>query len=535
MRGNLPSASNVEGRSASPKPAPNRAEQNAVEPLAKTLGQSKVAASTKRQIEPDPVTLPPEKVPSLSRNALRLNVGVDFGTSSTKVCIRPTLGDAPDVKTYPVTFDAQSSDPLFGPSTIGCKDGLLYFGSIAEALTGKCQIWRHIKVCVACEAEETFASTNCYCASPGATCAAVQARFSVNGVAAGPADLATLYIAWVLGEVSTAIPEPLRRGDPPFLTCNIGVPVDQIDRASRLHGAYERIATRGWRLRGHVRQGIAATGALGWLQSLKATDCSNNGTVALCPETGAAVVAHIANPATREGMYALVDIGAWTTDISFFRLTDVSTFAEGIRTAAFYNADTHRVAAGRIDHTATHLLAQNQTDFGETMAVPSSNDERQLMFRSIRENASAKTLLQPIERRAMSDCLEWARSVTAAAVSGRFDLTRAKAKQKEGPYNHGDWRRLSVFLLGGGSEETRFEEFLKWSNQGVSIGRLPDDARLHVTQSVAARRLQVAAGLAFPIALWPKHFMPSQVERIPATPRKMTARPRLDRDDLYPK
>ena len=135
--------------------------------------------------------------------------------------------------------------------------------------------------------------------------------------------------------------------------------------------------------------------------------------------------------------------------------------------------------------------------------------------------------------------LECARFVTAAAVSGCFASTRAKAKQKEGPYNHDDWKRLSVFLLGGGSEETSFEDFLKWSNQGASIGRLPDDRRLHIgpNESEAARacRLQVAAGLSFPIALWPKQFFPSQVEPIRATRGRGAVWLRPDRDELYPK
>ena len=103
-------------------------------------------------------------------------------------------------------------------------------------------------------------------------------------------------------------------------------------------------------------------------------------------------------------MYVLVDIGAWTTDISFFRLTDVSTFSEGIRTAAFYKAETHRVAAGRIDQKASELLAQNRTDFAEVMAVPLAADERQEIFRNIRETGASKVLPSPVEKRAAAEC-----------------------------------------------------------------------------------------------------------------------------------
>ena len=169
------------------------------------------------------------------------------------MCIRPTLGDGPDVKTYPITFDTHAQDPLFSPSTIGCKSTRLYFGAEAEALTGDCRVWRHIKVCIACEAEKTFASAGCYRASAGITREAIQGGFAAGGLRAGPTDLATLYIAWVMGEVMATIPQSLRRAAEPILTCNIGVPVDQIDRTSRLHTAYQRLANRAWRL-GETRE-----------------------------------------------------------------------------------------------------------------------------------------------------------------------------------------------------------------------------------------------------------------------------------------
>ena len=35
-----------------------------------------------------------------------MNVGLDFGTSTTKVCVRETRGHAEDVQIYPVSLDA---------------------------------------------------------------------------------------------------------------------------------------------------------------------------------------------------------------------------------------------------------------------------------------------------------------------------------------------------------------------------------------------------------------------------------------------
>ena len=50
----------------------------------------------------------------------------------------------------------------------------------------------------------------------------------------------------------------------------------------------------------------------------------NRSPVQLCPETTAATISHANSPRPQTGLYGLVDVGAWTTDIQFFRLTDVS-------------------------------------------------------------------------------------------------------------------------------------------------------------------------------------------------------------------
>lgn len=483
-----------------------------------------------------PGPLPPERSNVGELGSRALNVGLDFGSSSTKVCVRPVLGDGRDIRTYPIALDPAASDPFFSPSTVGYQNGQLFFGAEAEALRGACRVWPHIKVCVACEAEKTSGDARCYCARRARRGDDVEATFATDELSVPPSELAALYLAWVLGQTHSNIPSSLKSMGDPKLTCSLGVPVDQIDQTSPLHRTYSRIAAVAWRLGGHVSQGMSAATALGWLESLRRTP-AGSAPIALCPETGAAVVSHITNPTTREGMYALVDIGAWTTDISFFRLSDVSTFSEGIRTAAFYKAETHRVATGRIDQKAAELLDQTSTEFGAVMRLPSPAD-RQAMFRSLRETGSSPVVLTPGAKSATESCLSVARAATGAAVTGRFASTRQKAKAKEGHYNQADWNRLSVFLLGGGSEEPCFENFLRWTSPEMALSRLPSDGKLQMpgqaTTPIRIRRLQVAAGLAFPLALWPKQFLPSQVEPVPPPP-KPAAKSRPDRDELYPK
>src|SRR3970040_2189133 len=85
-----------------------------------------------------------------------LNIGIDYGTSTTKVCIRESLGEMEDVKTFPVNLD--DSNPgtwqLLDPSVLIIDSGRLYFGTEAQRRnSSKAVTLPYLKVCLACEAE----------------------------------------------------------------------------------------------------------------------------------------------------------------------------------------------------------------------------------------------------------------------------------------------------------------------------------------------------------------------------------------------
>jgi len=443
------------------------------------------------------------------------------------------------VQIYPIEFDRNAPNPFLCPSTVAYVDGRFFFGAEAEHRTDAVRLWRHLKVCVACEAEQTIGSANCACALAGRQ-NETATHFSALDFDLSPVELTVLYLSWVLGAVHDRLPRSLTGSAEPVLTCNLGVPVDQIDSPSPLHIAYARIALCAWRLRGNVEQGISVTTALGWLSSLRSGTVNDDDDfpVVLCPETGAAVVSQLTVPTMPEGMYALVDIGAWTTDISFFRLTDVSIFAEGVRTTAFYEAATHRVAAGRIDLVATELIHRHQQALKSVAVFRDDTDALQEACRNSREaETPAKESGRAIEDHALRSALDFARCVVAGEVKSHYETTASKARLKESPLSRDDWKDLTVLLLGGGSEEDCFEAALKQSSTARSVTKLKHDPRLDGTDTrpgdaARSRRQQVAAGLAIPAALWPKRFLPSAVERVTVS---RPAKKRPDRDELYPK
>jgi hypothetical protein len=439
-------------------------------------------------------------------------------------------------QTYPIEFDSTALNPFLCPSTIACVDDRLYFGAMAENKAGQGKVWRRIKVCSACESERRLTSGSCDCSlrhhGQGS------AAFMLKDLKTGPIELTILYLAWVLGEVHARLPPALTNGVEPILTCNLGVPVDHIDARSPLHQTYQRIARGAWRLRGNIEQGVSASKALGWSSGLRSISMGDDCPVELCPETSAAVVSQLsASSPMPQGMYALVDIGAWTTDISVFRLTDVAMATEGVRTTAFYEAETHRMAAGRIDQLAADLVQSNATALKAVARIPAQSDDIQEVCRTMREANGASDSADGTDSHPLVRALDFMRLVVAGEVKSSFEAGAERAKRKESQLSLPDWKRLTVLLLGGGSEEPCFEAALKKSASAPMLRKLSRDERLEMAESPAAaarsRRLQVAAGLAIPAALWPKRFLPSAVERIPTTPT--VARVRLDRDELYPK
>ena len=157
--------------------------------------------------------------------------------------------------------------------------------------------------------------------------------------------------------------------------------------------------------------------------------------------------------------------------------------------------------------------------------------------RKLREDGAASHESNGIANIARVRALDFMRLVVAGEVKSSFEAGAEKARLKESQLSLPDWKRLTVLLLGGGSEEPCFEAALKKSTSAPVLRKLPRDERLEMADSPAgaarSRRLQVAAGLAIPAALWPKRFLPSAVERLSTT--KTATRVRLDRDELYPK
>ncbi|MGE4095876.1 MAG: hypothetical protein AB7G75_34115 [Candidatus Binatia bacterium] len=303
-------------------------------------------------------------------------------------------------------------------------------------------------------------------------------------------------------------------------TYNLGVPLDQLDHSSPLCEAYSRVSFRAWQLSDGMRQGIELKTVLSWIGALKDQPVpqENLRLVQLCTEAGAAVMACRASLDLTPGMYGLIDIGAWTTDISFFRHVALKVTNDGLSSIEFYAAGTYRVAVNEVDERTLRGL------FELWDLQQSEQQERRppLCVATVRVQRETQQFgmewfeIEKRQRTPTNATLQFARECVRERVLDGVLKTLRQAREKE--RSASAFQGLRIFVIGGGSRERILWEDIQREIPLVqSIEVLPLLQFESPVPADVAQRLTIAAGLAVPLALWDRIFLPSQVE--PVRPR----------------
>ena len=267
-----------------------------------------VPAKLGQPATPEPVSAPP--LQPTPRGERTLIVGVDFGTSSTKV-VWQDLSDN-HFEMFSWNPGVQGLAALLLPSTVVIRNDAMYFG-LSEADAGACDIrLSSIKLCVLCRSNPSI----CRCGNAVARNGMVSLP---NLEAQCPANVfACLFLAHVFREVESSLvchfPD-----DDLLLIWNIGCPMDYLDVVDR-RAEWQKMAGVAMELHREVRN-PASTSLLA-----DVTERINNFVVPepayrnyfVQPEGLAAVKAFLESPHAESKTYAIVDIGAGTTEVSFF-------------------------------------------------------------------------------------------------------------------------------------------------------------------------------------------------------------------------
>lgn len=456
-------------------------------------------------------------LPKLPRSGKeRVTVGLDFGTSFTKVCLRKELG-GDDVPIYPVTLEKdtynKSASPLC-PSLIAIKDKKIYFGQEAydQALKGARRI-EHIKACIDCN----FVDSSIDCVF-SVMCPYLDGTLS-------PIKLAALYIGWIMKE-SRGQASKILKGNQFSFIYNVGVPIKHLDwgKDGQLYQTYRRIFYNAWRISEGIGQGMDLQLALSWLEEItqEAIPSLEDSFVQAAPESSAAIVSYVNSAESQTGLYSIVDIGAWTMDVSFFRLTDIGIYETGVPRLSFYAADVWKKATNAIDEKIVRALME----YGDIKSIKDFSEKENILFfiRSRRENNALNSAEvefrienDNLERLEIPSCIvDYVKLIHSEGVRRCFTHTFKEARNKEKTPDI--WHNFTLFLTGGGSYETLFgEKILK--KYEIFSPRVRSDILTFTAlednkNPEFQKRLAVAAGLSYPLGMWPEQLHPSQIPDI---------------------
>lgn len=402
------------------------ASSDAVHPLKGGLGDLP-AGSARKQARPfapaeqlraaEPA--PWQRGESKTQKRVRVTIGLDFGTSSTKCSFREERDDAP---WHFISFhDPVSPDgsPLF-PTSVAMEGGKLWFGRDAEGRSSSSFV-RGFKLCVLCSCGRGIPScSRCVPGNPGSIILSGE-RFDAE-------DLAVLNLAMVLGEARRR----LRAIWPPDtavrLHVNAAAPLDPEQRDGLVREAFERIVHRA----AFLSEGAPAP-ASGWevfaariaIEASKAepmpTPEMRRTTV--YPEAHAAMVGYVLLPESTGGLYGVADVGSGTTDVAVFWLQKSATATK----AWYYQQGSRPVGMEMFDRRVA--------------AVHGVEDGRE---REFRESLSPEQLaaLQHCYREVLDDMYKQFRKT--------LWLARGRRPGYERDFGDGDLIRYRLCLVGGG-------------------------------------------------------------------------------------
>lgn len=472
---------------------------------------------------------------------LDLTIGIDFGTSTTKVCVREELDLAQDVEVHPIELEGDGN--LLCPSLVVIEENQLFFGGAAADLlaSGRGKGFPHLKVCLACQAESGCPLSGCLALQDDR--GSCHGRFQCSTEVTAE-ELGVCFLAWVMASVPRNLPDVFAGFETISVTYNIGVPAAHLDSTNPLERLYRRLTQSAERISSRFGQGIELREALTLVRAALEVPVldESESVVQLCPEAEAAMISYLVSPATPEGPYGIVDIGAWTTDMSVFRLTDLISDAHAGRSVEYYAASSERVALNTVDESVTRTLRESE-------AQDVATDEPPIDMETVRfwREASRGPNAQVVFEKAPSlvdffnrTCESVGEEILAAfrrvlaEVKTKAPLThfveeqRAQVGRADTYKSVPPRRKLYMYVVGGGALEPALWEPISTSALVAAIEPLPP---LYLSRKLTGDlegRFSVALGLAYPRMLWPASFGPSATPPFP----RQRVRYRPDLDDM---
>ena len=461
-----------------------------------------------------------EKPPTIlrkKREKVHIQVGLDFGTSATKVAFSQ-LGRRPF---RVLNFNHKLPHyPSYCIPSIGCiseNDRLLLGVSAARSLLNK--EWdtglQRLKVVVAGKYDSSFKDP------------LTEEKYYDHFMAhkrrpIAPEMLTAVFLAYVIHNARKIIrnlPE-YRKVDLDF-AFNICMPIDHVENSS-LKSVFERIFAWTELIENEWEKGDNAFDPLKAARILENKLINKESKIFAVPEAVASFASYLVSLRKREGLHAVVDLGAGTTDLSICNLfVDTEKIKNYWYAARNLPRGTIRIERALAESIA-ELWGQNSctsNDICECLNSLSSTRRK--------DEESQKTVeLNRVVLKELCNLRD----------SREYKQTWASAyKHRKKDYL---WKDVEVFACGGGSNFPHIDKaFSKpwWPNLDTKyrVSKLPVPDNYEPGKSRAPfERMSVAYGLAIPFPQLDEFILPKDCpNHTPESPPIKI----LDHEELYPK
>ncbi len=429
-------------------------------------------------------------------------LGVDFGTSSTKVVWREVESD----RAHALCFGkrAEVLENYLLPSVVAFDGDYFAAGlDTDEFLHTNPQASRfsNFKMCLACVSSEKKDCNPERCSlshwRPLLTKTDYQSAAGSDSVIE---KVSALYVGKVIALSKQLIIEDLRsRGIDPDIRwmVNMAAPVEHMSEQS-VRQAFEKVLKIGEKMSQIFAE---ETGPRELFELLELYEAAKDQTAKhemdcfVYPEIAAEVASMYLSRSARDGIYAFIDVGAGTVDASIFRLFSVGQEPQ----LGFYGASVVRYGAAQIESIAARQLAERSAPW----------------FKSIKEKrtviGSAEFLLPEEAGIYLKNACSWIEN----RVEAELRLMLKEAYQKD----HGskDWKNLHLLIGGGGAtipvysaaSIKAFGEIAE--NLSAEELPVPADFNLNGLPKQAFHRFAVAYGLSFNQVNLPDVALPDEI------------------------
>jgi len=385
-----------------------------------------------------------------------INVGIDLGTNSTKVIYQIVeLAGAGEKNAFIFDFnnDIKNFPPCTLPSNVIIKDNKLYFGSEAWLQWTSADVkFTSFKMCIACFSK----IIKCKKCNKLGVNSFLEGKCSYNEYEICADDIMLFYLAFVIGEVYRYLNSEYAGHYNLTFFYNISFPLNYLENENN-RALFEWLAIYAEDLKDDIYQGLTLGEADNLLDKAynkfkdfpKVEEDKKTFTVA---ETRAAMHSFRVSGSHDDGLYATVDIGAGTTDISFFRLGQ----AKGVEPLfSFYYDQSHNLGGDDFDSV---IYRQVLTQFANRNYDSSKilNDIK-VAKHSIHLNKTFSLKVYGIEwglTTIKNICTE-----NYEKLEKSFRETFSKAFKKEAATDR--WEDVKVILIGGGAQFPMINETLR--------------------------------------------------------------------------